>query len=36
MITSPLFQELVVNKNAGLARTAAMMTSPQIMPLLSE
>ncbi|CAA0087817.1 Uncharacterised protein [Halioglobus japonicus] len=27
MISTPLFQELVVNKGAGLARTSAMMTS---------
>ena len=36
MITSPPFQELVVNKNAGLARGVSMMTAPNITPVLSE
>jgi hypothetical protein len=31
MVSSPIFQELVVNKGAGLARTSAMMTSFDIL-----
>jgi hypothetical protein len=36
MITSPIFQELVVNKNAGLARSSAMRTAARIEPALAE
>ncbi|MCP4840450.1 MAG: hypothetical protein GY887_01845 [Halieaceae bacterium] len=36
MIVSPRFQELVVNKNAGLARATAIATSPKTAFLLSQ